>query len=58
MNLELTDKEKEMLTNVLKDYIPELRGEISASVKRDFKQELKDEEEVLKGILAKLNGSK
>ncbi len=54
MNLELTDKERDMLTGVLKDYIPELRGEISSSVKRDFKLELKEEEAVLNGILEKL----
>lgn len=54
MNLELTDKERDMLAGVLKDYIPELRGEISASVKRDFKLELKEEEAVLNGILEKL----
>jgi len=54
MNLVLTDKEKDMLTAVLKDYIPELRGEIASGVKHDFKMELKDEEEVLKNILNKL----
>ncbi len=54
MNLELTDKEKTMLLGVLKDYIPELRGEIASGAKHDFKMELKDEEEVLKGILDKL----
>jgi len=54
MNLELTDKEKEMLVGVLKDYIPELRGEIASGAKHDFKLELKDEEAVLKGILEKL----
>ncbi len=54
MKLELTDKEKEMLIGVLKDYIPELRGEIASGAKHDFKVELKDEEAVLKGILEKL----
>jgi hypothetical protein len=54
MNLELTEKEKSMLVGVLKDYIPELRGEIASGVKHDFKLELKDEEAVLKGILEKL----
>ena len=32
MNLELTEKEKDMLVGVLKDYIPELRGEIASGV--------------------------
>ena len=54
MNLELTDKEKEILLGVLKDYIPELRGEIASGAKHDFKLELKEEEAVLKGILEKL----
>ena len=58
MNLELTEKEKNMLVGVLKDYIPELRGEIASGVKHDFKLELKEEEEVLKGIMEKLNGFK
>ena len=54
MKLELTDKETEMLIGVLKDYVPELRGEIASGVKHDLKMELKEEEEVLKGILEKL----
>lgn len=58
MNLALTDKEKDMLTGVLKDYIPELRGEIASGAKHDFKAELKDEEAVLKVILEKLQASK
>jgi len=37
MTIELTEKEKTMLTEVLKDYIPELRGEIVSSAKHDFK---------------------
>jgi hypothetical protein len=55
MNLELTDKEKNALRVVLKDYIPELRGEIASGGKHEFKEELKEEEAILKGILEKLN---
>ena len=55
MNLELTDKEKNALVVVLKDYIPELRGEIASGGKHEFKEELKAEEATLKGILEKLN---
>ncbi len=54
MNLELTDKERDMLIGVLKDYIPELRGEIASGVKHDLKLELKEEEAVLKEVLEKL----
>ena len=58
MNLELTDKEKNALLEVLKDYIPELRGEIASGGKHDFKEELKVEESVLKAILEKLKALK
>lgn len=58
MNLELTDKEKNALIEVLKDYIPELRGEIASGGKHDFKEELKTEEAVLKAIVEKLKALK
>lgn len=54
MNLDLTDKEKDALVSVLKDYIPELRGEIASGGKHEFKEELKIEEATLKAILEKL----
>jgi hypothetical protein len=58
MNLELTDKEKNALIEVLKDYIPELRGEIASGGKHDFKEELKTEEATLRGVLEKLGALK
>jgi hypothetical protein len=58
MNLELSAKEKEMLLGVLNDYLPELRGEIASGVKHDMKQELKEEEAILKGIIDRLNALK
>jgi hypothetical protein len=58
MNLELTDKEKNALLEVLNDYIPELRGEIASGGKHEFKEELKIEEAVLKAIREKLNALK
>ena len=54
MNLELTDAQRDMLVAVLKDYLPELRGEIASGGKHEFKEELKVEETVLKEILDKL----
>lgn len=54
MNLELTDKEKNALLEVLNDYIPELRGEIASGGQHEFKEELKIEEAVLKAIREKL----
>jgi hypothetical protein len=58
MNLELTDKEKNALLEVLNDYIPELRGEIASGGKHEFKEELKIEESVLKAIREKLKALK
>jgi hypothetical protein len=58
MNLELTDKEKNALLEVLNDYIPELRGEIASGGKHEFKEELKTEEAVLKAIREKLKALK
>ncbi len=55
MNLELSDREKEMLVGVLKDYIPELRGEIASGGKHEFKEELKEEEAILRRILERLS---
>ncbi len=55
MNLELTAKERDALMVVLKDYLPELRGEIASGGKHEFKEDLKEEEAVLKEILDKLN---
>ena len=58
MNLELTEREKNALVEVLNDYIPELRGEIASGVKHDLKVELKDEEATLKSIAEKLKALK
>jgi len=57
MTIELTEREKTMLAEVLKDYIPELRGEIASGAKHDFKIELKEEKEILTGILEKLTSN-
>ena len=54
MNLEIDIKEKDKLVHVLEYFIPELRGEIASGVKHDWKVELKNEEEILKGVLDKL----
>ncbi len=54
MNVELTDKERDILIAVLKDYLPELRGEIASGGKHEFKEDLKDEEKTIKQIMDKL----
>ena len=54
MQLELNEKERDILVLELENVIPELRGEIASGVKHDWKVELKKEEEILKVLLERL----
>jgi len=55
MIVNLNIKEKELLvTELEKTTIPELRGMIASGMKKELRDELKQDEEVLKGLLEKL----
>jgi hypothetical protein len=55
MNVNLNLKEKELLVTELEETtIPELRGMIASGMKKELRDELKQDEEVLKGLLEKL----
>ena len=55
MNVNLNLKEKDLLITELEETtIPELRGMIASGMKKELRDELKQDEEVLKGILEKL----
>lgn len=55
MNVNLNMKEKDLLiTELEKTTIPELRGMIASGMKKELRDELKQDEEVLKGLLEKL----
>jgi hypothetical protein len=54
MNMELNEKEKVILAQAIEKYLFELRGEIASGVKHDMKQQLKEEESVLNGILQRV----
>uniref|UniRef100_A0A7C2P1M3 Uncharacterized protein n=1 Tax=candidate division WOR-3 bacterium TaxID=2052148 RepID=A0A7C2P1M3_UNCW3 len=54
MNLELTPDELEVLKNLLKERILELRAEIRKADDSVFKEELRKEKEILKKLLEKL----
>lgn len=58
MNLELSNKEKEILISALENFISELRAEIASGVKHDWRVEMKKEESGLKEILSKLQALK
>jgi hypothetical protein len=54
VQLTLTDQEKELLIRVADQYYSSLREEIYKTEGYDFKQKLKEEEGLIKGLLARL----
>ncbi len=54
MVLELNDKEKRTLKEVLASYEQDLKGEIGKTDDRELKTVLHEEDEVLKGLLKKV----
>ena len=54
MILELNEKEKKVLTQVLKSFDAELKDEIGKTDSRDFKADLRGEEEVVMELLKKV----
>jgi len=54
MILELNEKEKKVLTLVLESFESELRDEIGKTDIRDFKADLRGEEEVVRELLKKV----
>jgi hypothetical protein len=51
---EFTEREKEVLLEFLEEAISNLRAEIAASDKEEYRNMLKERKETLKGVLAKL----
>jgi hypothetical protein len=56
MALELTSAEAELLLEVLRNELSELRTEIHRTETRDFKEELKAREAHLEAIIGRLEG--
>jgi hypothetical protein len=54
MQLDLNDIELEYLQRTLTSTLSELRGEIEATETRDFREQLQRDEDLLRGILARL----
>jgi hypothetical protein len=51
---EFTVREKEVLLEFLEEAVANLRAEIAASDKEEYRNMLKERKETLKGVLAKL----
>jgi hypothetical protein len=58
MQLEITGKEKDLLTKILKAYHSTLRGEIYKTEDFRVKSELKNEESMIQGLQEKLQAIK
>ena len=56
VDLKLGNYEAELLRRVLISYVSDLRMEIADTDNYDMRQGLKSDEEVLKGIIARLGG--
>ncbi|MFV1950911.1 MAG: hypothetical protein ACC630_02970 [Nitrospinota bacterium] len=54
MELKLDEKQVEVLKNFLESEISDLGMEIADTDQKDYRDELKEKKEVLKGILASL----
>jgi hypothetical protein len=51
---EFTEREKEVLLEFLEEAIANLRAEIAASDKEEYRNMLKERKEILKSVLAKM----
>jgi hypothetical protein len=55
--INLSDKEQQLLTELLEGEIPELRDEIFHTDDHEYRETLKEKEEALKGLLKRLQES-
>lgn len=53
--LELTEQEKETLTEVLNIFLSDLRLEITDTERLDYRNRLKEQEQLIKRMLGKLD---
>jgi len=54
--LELNDREQRALTEALQSFLSELRTEVSHTDRQAYRQQLKDQEQVIKAIVGRLGG--
>lgn len=52
--LELAENELQALREALQSFLSELRTEVSHTDRQAYRQQLRDQENVLKGVLARL----
>ncbi len=54
--LDLNDQEQHALTEALQSFLSELRTEVSHTDRQAYRQQLKDQEQVIKAIVTRLGG--
>lgn len=54
MDLKLHDSERELLLRILQQYLSDLRMEIADTEQYEFRQGLKEDENVIKDLIARL----
>ncbi len=57
MQITITEQERDLLARVVGAHHATLREEIHKTEGHDFKEQLKEEETIIKALLAKLGGS-
>ena len=58
MNLDLSTDEMVLLHRILENYLPALREEVYKTEKFEWRESLKQDEELLKGLIARLDAAK
>ena len=58
MNLDLSTDEMVLLHRILENYLPALREEVYKTEKFEWRESLKQDEEVLKGLIARFDAAK
>lgn len=54
MDMNLTAEEAELLKKILQRYVSDLKMEISNTEKYEWRQEMKQDEETVKGLITRL----
>ena len=58
LHIDLTTEERDLLEEMLDSYLGDLRGEISATARHQYKEMLKQREAVLRKIIAAVHEAK
>lgn len=57
MPIDLTKEEHELIVDLLKSYLPELKAEVHRARETDYKEGLKEREEIVVALQKKLDQS-